>query len=123
MKLSTIILPTAAALALAVFSTPSHAQLDGGTFAIDLYENGKLVGEVYVPDRAPGQTQYYEDWVLFPDYQYPGPRFVGTLKIIADPTKRPYTSESDFFKNVPFAPGSKFVRVFSQESTSLPALR
>lgn len=75
-----------------------------------LVENDAKVGEVYVLDRAPDQTTYEEDWVLYPNYQYPGPRFMGTLNVVPSPTERPYASQSEFFKNVPFAPGRVEIR-------------
>jgi hypothetical protein len=100
----------------------AKAQLDPG-LRIYLYENGVRVGEVYVPDRVAGQTQYVEDWVLYPNYLYPGPRFIGALQIVPSPSELPYASESDFFHKVPFAAGSKFIRVSAQEYSSLPVAR
>jgi len=97
----------------------AKAQIDVGS-RIYLYENGVRVGEVFVPDRAPGQTEYAEDWVLYPNYMYPGPRFIGALQIVPSPTEKPYASEQDFFQRVPFAAGSKYVRVLAQESAYLP---
>ena len=104
-----------------VLSHTAKAQID--PIKIFLYENGVRVGEVYVPDRAAGQTTYVEDWVLYPNYLYPGPRFLGALQIVPDAFSPPYASEADFFSRVPFAAGSKYVRVTAQEYTSLPAAR
>ena len=78
---------------------------------------------VYVVDRAPNQTVYEEDWVLYPNYQYPGPRFMGMMSVVPSPMEQPYASQSDFFRTVPFAAGSKFVRVTAEEFTSLPKSR
>jgi hypothetical protein len=100
-----------------VLSHVAKAQLDPGE-RLYLYENNVRVGEVYVLDRPPDATQYVEDWVLYPNYLYPGPRFMAGLQIVASPTEKPYASESDFFANVPFAAGSKYVRVSAQEYTS-----
>jgi len=81
------------------------------------------VGEIYVHDREPGQTQYVEDWVLYPNYQYPGPNYLGMLNITPSPMERPYASQADYFQNVPFAKGSKYIRVTAQEFSSLPVTR
>ena len=115
------------AVAIAVMLTgimppAAKAQLDVGS-RFYLYENGVRVGEIYVPDRAEGQSEYLEHWVLYPNYMYPGPRFIGALQIVPSPTEKPYASESDFFRNVPFAPGSKYIRVLAQEYSYLPATR
>ena len=88
-----------------------------------LVENGANVGEIYVPERAPDATEYYEHWVLSPNYQYPGPKFMGKMQVTPSPTERPYASEADFFRNVPFPAGSKYVRVFAQEYSALPSAR
>jgi hypothetical protein len=105
----------------------AQAQLDPGA-RLYLIERGSsgidhTVGEVYVHDRTPDQTQYVEDWVLYPNYQYPGPQFMGMLNITPSPMERPYASQSDFFRNVPFSAKSKYVRVTAQEFTSLPVAR
>jgi hypothetical protein len=102
-----------------LFIHTAKAQLDPGLRTY-LYENGIRVGEVYVPDRAAGATEYVEDWVLYPNYLYPGPQFIGALQIVPSSSERPYASETDFFQRVPFAPGSKYIRVLAQEYTSLP---
>jgi hypothetical protein len=90
---------------------------------IYLYENGIRTGEVYVPDRVDGQTQYTEHWVLYPNYLYPGPKFLGPMQVVPVTTEKPYASDAEFFKNVPFAKGSKYVRVDAEEFTSLPVAR
>ena len=105
-----------------VLSHVAEAQLDPGV-KYYVYENGVRVAEIHVIDRPPDATQYVEDWVLYPNYLYPGPRFIGALQIIPSQTERPYASESDFLHNVPFTHGSKLVRVTAQEFTSLPVAR
>src|SRR5438552_2138452 len=99
-----------------VLSHVAKAQLDPGA-RYYVFENGIRVAEIHVVDRPPDATQYVEDWVLYPNYLYPGPRFMGALQIVASPTEKPYASQADFFANVPFAPGSKYVRVSAQEYT------
>ena len=105
----------------------AQAQLDPGV-RYRVLEKGPTgiedkAGEVYVVDRAPNQTVYEEDWVLYPNYQYPGPRFMGMMSVVPSPMEQPYASQSDFFRTVPFAAGSKFVRVTAEEFTSLPKSR
>lgn len=112
----------AALLALVIAGTaprPANAQLDPGIRTL-LYENGIQVGEIYVPERAAGQTQYDEEWVLYPNYRYPGPGFIGSLEIVASPTEKAYESLSDFLQRAPFPKGSKHVHVMSQEHDSFP---
>lgn len=106
----------------AVLPPTAKAQIDGGN-RIYLYENGVRVGEIYVPDRVEGQTEYVEHWVLYPKYLYPGPQFIGALQIVASPTEQPYASEADFLRRVPFEKGSKYIRVTAQESSYLPVAR
>ena len=113
------IVVSAAALVLA---GAAWAQVDSGN-KIGLYENGTKVGEVFVPERSPGQTRYMEHWVLSPNYQYPGPKFIGALEIVPSVTERPYADEADFFANAPWTAGSKYVRITSEEFTSLPGRR
>jgi len=108
-----------AVVLMGVMSRVAKAQFDPEV-KIYLYENGVRVGEIYVPDRAPEQTEYVEHWVLYPNYMYPGPQYIGTLDIVPSPTERPYASESDFFSHVPFAKGSKYIRVTCQEYSTLP---
>ena len=96
------------------------AQLDPGT-RFHLYENGSLVGEVFVPDRETGRRDYTEHWVLYKNYQYPGPRFVGELLVAPIPSVRPYADTADFFRNAPFPEGSKYIEVSVLESDLLPA--
>src|SRR5262245_23415562 len=98
------------------------AQLDSGN-RFYLYENGARVGEIYVEDRVEGQTHYVEHWVLSPNYQYPGPKFIGKLEIIPSPTEKPYANADDFFRNVPFERGSKYIRVTADEFSELPVKR
>src|SRR5689334_4638991 len=100
----------------------AFAQLDPGT-RIYLYENGERVGEVYVPERDAGQATYVEHWVLYPNYRYPGPLFISALQIVPSPTENPHDTQPIFFRNVPFAKDSKYIRVTAEESKSLPVVR
>jgi hypothetical protein len=124
MKAFRIILPAAALAGLlcSTFAGVGRAQIDPGG-RIYLYENGIRSGEVYVPDRVAGQTQYTEHWVPYPNYLHPGPKFLGPMQVVPVTTEKPYASDAEFFKNVPFVKGSKYVRVDAEEFTSLPVAR
>ena len=111
------------AILLGTVKPPAAKAQIGPDVKVYLYENGVRVGEIYVPDRAADQSQYLEHWVLYPNYMYPGPKFIGALEIVPSPTEPPYASEQDFFRRVPFGPGYKYIRVTAQESTSLPTGR
>ena len=108
-----------AALLLTVSSGIARAQLDPG-IKYHLYENGVFVGEIYVPEREPQSPSYTEHWVLYPNYQYPGPRFIGPLLVAPMPSMRPYESDAEFFRTAPFPAGSKYVEVQAVESDFLP---
>jgi hypothetical protein len=103
---------------LLTFAMPAHAQLDPGFH--DIRQGGHVVGQIYVPARAAGATSYLEHWVLFSAYVYPsGGRDAVPTEIVASGSS--YASERDFFARVPFAAGSRYVRVQSVESAALPS--
>jgi hypothetical protein len=95
---------------------PASAQLDPGNF--DIVQNGKKVGEVFVPDRAVGQTAYVEHWVLFSDYVYPNNDL--PLKTIIKPGRQRYVSEEDFFARAPWGRGFRYVRMDVTDTDTLP---
>jgi len=92
------------------------AQMDTGS-KIGLFQNGQPVGEVFVPERATNAA-YTEHWVLYPNYQYPGPMFVGELLVAPIPSQLPRTSVEELFRAAP--QGSKHVRVDVQEFDLMP---
>lgn len=108
-----MLLSTIFALALAL---PAQAQIDPGNF--DIFQNGKKVGEIYVPPRAAGQTNYVEHWVLFSDYVYPDSDLSLNTKIKA--SRRAYSNEEDFFARVPWEPGFRYVRIQATDTDRLP---
>ncbi|PWT88485.1 MAG: hypothetical protein C5B54_10610 [Acidobacteria bacterium] len=95
---------------------PAFAQLDPGNFVI--VQNRRIVGEIFVPEREPGQTNYVEHWVLFPDYIYPASGVSLDTKIKL--SRKTYTSEADFFARVPWGPGFRYVRIDATDTDVLP---
>jgi hypothetical protein len=106
------------ALLLARAAPPAHAQIDPSTRSMEIWQAGEKVGEVYVPARPAGATTYPEHWVLFPTYVYPSGD--GKVEVALRPGGPRYESEADFFARVPFARGSRYVKVQSAESDRLP---
>ena len=107
------------ALLLARSAPPAHAQLDPtGGRSLEIWQGGEKVGEIYVPVRPAGATTYAEHWVLFPGYVYPSGD--GKVEVALRPGGPAYRSEADFFARVPFAPGSRYVRVQSDDTDRLP---
>jgi len=95
---------------------PAVAQLDPGNYNIT--QAGKTVGEIFVPQRAPGQTKYVEHWVLFRDYVYPASNRSVSTTITA--RRHRDVSETDFFKRVPWSSGCRYVRIDVTDTQSLP---
>ena len=95
---------------------PTQAQIDPGNF--DIFQNGRKVGEIFVPARAAGQTNYVEHWVLFSDYVYPDGDLSLNTKIKAG--RKTYTSEEDFFARVPWGRGYRYVRIDATDTDTLP---
>jgi hypothetical protein len=95
---------------------PAYAQIDPGNFVI--VQNGKIVGEIFVPQRNAGQINYVEHWVLFRDYVYPDSDLSLVTKIKTG--RQRYTSEADFFARVPWGPGFRYVRIDATDTDVLP---
>jgi hypothetical protein len=111
----------AVVLLLTGVRSPS-AQLDPST-RIYLYEEGVRVGEVYVPPREEHQTTYEEHWVLYAKYRYPGPNYLRSLVIKAEPTEFPYRDADDFFRRVPFGPHFTYIHITATESLTKAPIR
>ena len=112
----------AALLITAAFAGSAIAQLDP-SFKFNLYENGAHVGEAFVPERPLDAVAYTEHWILYKNYQYPGPRFIGALLIAPMPSMAPYADETEFFRTAPFPEGSTYIKVDSVEYDALPGRR
>ena len=97
--------------------TIASAQLDPG--AHQIFQNGLQVGMIYVPNRDAGATLYAEDWILFPNYQYPNARNQVVTELVPD-MRQSYTSEADFFRRAPWGTGFRYVHVASNDTTTLP---
>lgn len=105
-------------LALAI---PAQAQFDPGLhdiFQIDDSGERVKVGEIYVPQREPGATNYVEHWVLFENYVYPSAE--ARVVTIIRPSQRKFVSEEDFFARIPRRPGVRYVRVDCTDTDRLP---
>jgi len=92
------------------------AQLDPGV-KFNLYQNGQPVGEVFVPQRTTN-VAYTEHWILYGNYQYPGPRYVGELLVAPIPSQAPYENADELLRAAP--QGAKYVRVDVLEFDYLP---
>lgn len=90
-----------AAVLLFSLCTGAFAQLDGGWHVIR--QNGKIVGEIFVPMRPADAKLYVEHWVLYEDYIYPSPTNRATIEISPEAAQI-YRDEADFFAHVRFAP-------------------
>jgi hypothetical protein len=99
-----------------ILALPGFAQLDPGDF--DIIQNGKKVGEIFVPQREVGQINYIEHWVLFADYVYPDSDLSLNTKIKAG--RQRYVSEADFFGRVPWGPRYRYVRIDATDTEVLP---
>ena len=104
-----------------VLAIPAQAQLDPGLhdiFQTDGFGNQVKGGEIYVPWREAGTTNYVEHWVLFDNYVYPSSenRVVTTIR----PSRLSYQSEEDFFARVAWGAGFRYVRVDSTDTDKLP---
>src|SRR2546422_759985 len=97
---------TAAALVLALaaaFVPHATAQIDPMKAPYYIYESGKMVGVIYVPDRA-SKELYIEHWVLFPNYVYPSGTNGQSITIVAN-TEFRIDDEKAFFRSVPWGEG------------------
>ena len=84
----------------------------------DIFQDGKKVGEIYVPDREPGATNYIEHWVLFSDYIYPNRNLPVVTTIKA--SRFHDASAEQFFARVEWGPGFRYVRVEAFDTDKLP---
>ena len=99
-----------------MLALPASAQLDPGNF--EIFQNGRIVGEIFVPARTSGQTKYVEHWVLFSEYKYPGGKLSAQIVIKSSP--RSYPSLEDFLARVPWGSGYRYVRIEATDTDKLP---
>lgn len=95
------------------FSAPVSAQMERGIMGI--FQNGKEVGRIYVPDRSAKADRYSEYWFLYPNYIYPSQSLPGFETVII-PLPEKATSLAEFRKTQKFAPGTRSIKVLSQEA-------
>ena len=96
-------------------ASPAAAQLDPGNF--DIRQYGTVVGHIFVPVRL-SPAVYVEHWVVSREYVYPSSHAPVVTEIV--PSNRSFASEQEFFRQLDFGPGSRYIRVLAQESGTLP---
>jgi hypothetical protein len=99
-----------------MLALPAGAQLDPGNF--EIFQNGRKVGEIFVPERTKGQTSYVEHWVLSSDYIYPGGKL--SAQILIKRSQRSYASVDDFFARVSWGSGYRYVKIEATDADKLP---
>jgi hypothetical protein len=67
----------------------------------------------------PDSAQYVEHWVLFAGYTYPSP-LNGKAITVRPAAEQRAMSEAEFFAQVPWGPGFRYVRVDAADTTKLP---
>lgn len=105
-------------LATLALSTPLFAQLDYDTY--DIYQNGALVGVIYVPERGADPSVYAEYWIMSNHYQYPSEKNPVTTEIRSSRGYH-YTSLADFLEKAPWGDGYHYVVVTAFDRTTKPA--
>ncbi|MFT3776494.1 MAG: hypothetical protein QM820_64965 [Minicystis sp.] len=112
-----LILALALCFAAGAFQSSAQAQIPiDPDRSIGIYQNGLLVGEIMRVDGT--DEQYTEHWVLYPDYVYPRADSGIVTELI--PGLAEYDGLEDFFHRVPFADGSRYVRVACEDGKELP---
>jgi hypothetical protein len=109
------VLVAGVAVALLVPASPAGAQLDPGNF--DIRQRGTVVGHIFVPAHL-SPAVYVEHWIVSGEYVYPSSHAPVATEIL--PSDRTSASVQEFFRQVNFGPGSRYIRVLAQESGTLP---
>ena len=97
--------------------TPAFAQLDYDTY--DVYQGGALVGTIYVPQRGPDSSIYFEYWVVSNRYIYPSEKNLVTTQIVPSAGYH-YTSLADLLAKVPWGDGYRYITVVADDRAALP---
>jgi hypothetical protein len=101
-----------AVAATCYWPSTSRAQLLVDThYSYGIYQGGDLVGEIMRVDRS--TTSYKEHWVLYPEYEY-------GVEMEIVPGETYYDDLHDFFDDVPFSSGSRYVEATCADGTRLP---
>ena len=100
-------------LVVSLLAAASFAQFPPGTAVWDVKQNGVLVGQLYVEGSG---ANYTEHWVLWPGYVTP----TSSIEVEVKMGSKTYAKASDFFKQVSFPSGSKYVKANCNESAQLP---
>jgi hypothetical protein len=99
------------------FLTTANAQLDYDTY--DIFQNGSLVGAIYVPQRGPDTSVYNEYWIMTNRYIYPSEKTPIATQIVPTAGYH-YTSLTDFLTKAPWGDGYHYVTVTAYDRTSKP---
>lgn len=100
-------------LALGGVATESQAQMEAGVMRI--IQNGREVGQIYVPARSAGSETYMEYWFLYPGYVYPSAAQTKLeTRIVA--AGENFISLEEYRRNAKFEPGTRLVEVASREA-------
>ncbi len=108
-------------LAAMLMSSTAFAQLDPTSRGYFVFQNGRVVGQVYVPPRDLGAERYVEHWVLYADYVYPNGEPGLNVEIRAG--NGSFHDEQEFFRTVRWGQGFRYVRVDSLDTNQLPVRR
>ena len=104
-------------LAALSICTPVFAQLDYDTY--DIFQNGSIVGVIYVPERGADPSVYAEYWIMSDRYQYPSEKNPINTEIRPS-TGYHYTSLADFLTKAPWGDGFHYVTVEAFDRTTRP---
>lgn len=115
-RIAALILTLALATTAATPMRSAQAQTVDSNLSIAIVQNGVIVGEIFRSDTDP--ERYVEHWVLYPGYAYVGPRNGFTTEL--RPGYRDYRSATDFLARVPFATGSRYVKVDCLDGATIP---
>lgn len=108
-------------LAATLLTSTAFAQIDPSEREYLIFQNGHVVGEIYVPARVLTAARYVEHWVLYPDYVYPNGEPGLNVEIRAGSAS--FRDEQEFFRNCRWGGGFRYVRVDSTDTNQLPIRR
>lgn len=106
-----VMLTVAAAAIVPALAAPAQAQLDPGNF--EIRQEGRTVGEIFVPERRIHAPNYEEHWVLFDGYRYPAPGVQVVTEIV--PTEISDRNAAAFLRRMEHREGATYVHIAARE--------